>query len=317
MKTLKQNKLFNIFFSIFMALCAVLGILSTVPRPASADEAGFDWSKYDDPANYTETTLKKGDNLTLSNKVIKITPNSTNKTYARAQFTFSEDVALIIGTEHNKIFYEDMEYPAHFPFLSMNPEFYDRGLTSVGQASDVCWLPVRAGEGEEVGIYYKLTEEATYIYIEDGAYFYENNASSIGTLSGPVITDSTAWVKRIIPSTMCEFEGTILSESEINAEAGDIYNCDVSILELNKQNNPGTGSGGSSINGNDTKPESAEKMDVTEIVFLVALAFGELILLTLCAMKLPRSGKWFTLLVLLLIFVGFDLILYMNFIGMI
>ena len=111
--------------------------------------------------------------------------------------------------------------------------------------------------------------------------------------------------------------GIVLKPIEVNSEfTKEDKACTVSILEL-KNTNPGTGSGGSSINGNDTKPESAEKMDVTEIVFLVGLAFGELILLTLCAMKLPRSGKWFTLLVLLLIFVGFDLILYMNFIGMI
>lgn len=79
-KTLKQNKLFSIFFSIFMALCAVLGILSTVPRLASADEVGFDWSKYDDPANYTETVIyEKGVDTNwemvlqpYKNKVIRI-----------------------------------------------------------------------------------------------------------------------------------------------------------------------------------------------------------------------------------------------------
>ena len=57
MKTLHKNKLLVVLFGLFMALCAVLGILSTVPRLASAGEAGFDWSKYDDPANYTETVV--------------------------------------------------------------------------------------------------------------------------------------------------------------------------------------------------------------------------------------------------------------------
>jgi hypothetical protein len=79
-----------------MALCAVLGILSTVPRLASADEAGFDWSKYDDPANYTETVIyEKGvdTNTTMvlhpyKNKVIRIyaTIDQSMEEYNDVQF---------------------------------------------------------------------------------------------------------------------------------------------------------------------------------------------------------------------------------------
>ena len=39
MKTIRKNKLLVTLLALFMGVCAFLGILANVPRPASADEA--------------------------------------------------------------------------------------------------------------------------------------------------------------------------------------------------------------------------------------------------------------------------------------
>ena len=56
MKTLSRKKLLVGLIALFTALCALFGVLS-MPRSVSADSTAFDWSKYDDPANYTETVI--------------------------------------------------------------------------------------------------------------------------------------------------------------------------------------------------------------------------------------------------------------------
>ena len=56
MKTLSRKKLLVGLIALFTALCALFGVLS-MPRSVSADSTAFDWSKYDNPENYTETVI--------------------------------------------------------------------------------------------------------------------------------------------------------------------------------------------------------------------------------------------------------------------